>query len=131
MERKLTPEQENQLLADYRNPDITVQELSEKYGITDSCVSRYVRNAGEPLRRPKKKQSGAIKICPKCRKKIDTVGARFCPFCGSDIRSESEIIAEKIPKLTELYKFIPEENRDEYIQTLKRAAELLRKGGAK
>ena len=48
-------------------------------------------------------------------------GARFCCFCGSDIRTENEILVERLEKITELFIFIPETSRDEFIGVINQA----------
>jgi predicted amidophosphoribosyltransferase len=44
----------------------------------------------------RKGKSESARICPKCRKTIEVKGARFCCYCGSDIRSSKELLIERI-----------------------------------
>ena len=125
MERKITQEQRQQILQEYLEGKLTICEIAERYGISGNTVSAIAVRAGVQLRRPKKPQAG-VKVCPKCRKKVDTIGARFCPFCGSDIRSENELLAEKLDGLLDLYQFIPAAQRDEFVQTINKAAAALK-----
>lgn len=128
-----TPDQTQAILEDYRDRNITTKEITKKYFISVGTLARIVQANNEPLRnpnaskpRPRSPQATKYKSCPKCRKKIDLKGARFCPFCGADIRSENEVLAEKVIKQIELFKFLPETTRDDFVQTLNQAAAKLK-----
>lgn len=125
-----TPEQIQAILEDYRDRNLTTKEIAKKHFISDGTLARIVEENNEPLRRPSattpRNRKSKHKSCPKCRKKIDLKGARFCPFCGADIRSENEVLAEKVIKQIELFKFLPETTRDDFVQTLNQAAAKLK-----
>lgn len=125
--RILTPEERREIIDLYLNTDLTTMEIGQKFNISNRTVSYTVCAAGETLRRPKKPQETKNKPCPKCRRKVVVKGARFCPYCGSDIRSENEILAEQLCKLTELCFCIPETSRDKFITTINQAANALKK----
>ena len=105
---KLTEEQEKQLVADYTAKNRSTKEIASEYGVSRSAVSTIVKRRGGELRRPKGK---AVKCC-NCYRKIDVLGAKFCPYCGADIRTEKDLIKEKINKLFSLLNLLPENQRD-------------------
>ena len=71
---------------------------------------------GAEPRRPKawgKRNSNKNHICPKCRKTVEIKGARFCPFCGTDIRSKNEILIEKLQRVIGFLPLLPENDAEE------------------
>lgn len=111
---KLTLEQKKALCEEYKDHSINVNEIAERYGISRSRVSNIVVKMGEQLRRPKLKKRGAtVRTCPKCRKAIDVKGAKFCCFCGADIRSNKELLIERITNAMRKTILLPEDARDE------------------
>lgn len=113
------------VIEDYKNSALTIREIGKKHGIPHSTVSNIAKQEGMALRRPKDKKD-QNKTCPRCHKAVDVKGARFCPYCGSDIRSENEILAEQLDNLKELYIYIPEAKRDNFIQTINKTIETLK-----
>jgi len=54
-----------------------------------------------------------VRTCPKCRKTVDVKGARFCCFCGADIRSNKELLIERIHNAMSVLMLLPNSHRDE------------------
>lgn len=132
--RIFTPEQIQAILADYRDRSITTNEICKKYDFGAGILTDIVKQHNEPLRnptaskpKPRNPQTTQNKACPKCHKKINLKGARFCPYCGSDIRNENEILAERLSELTDLFYYVPETRRDEFVTALNQAADTLKK----
>lgn len=48
-------------------------------------VSQGISNATSKIFDRKKKVPGEIDKCPKCRKKIEAIGLKFCPSCGATL----------------------------------------------
>lgn len=119
----MTPEIKEQVIQDYLS-GMPVKEIGEKYHIDSSVPGKLTRKAGFPGRQQAEAKASA-KVCPKCRKKIDVKGARFCPFCGTDIRTEAEMLVEKLEKTTELYRFLPETYRDDFLATISKAIKII------
>jgi transposase-like protein len=44
-------ERNRQILQDYRDPEITVDEIARRYGVSDMLVCELARKAGLPKRR--------------------------------------------------------------------------------
>jgi tRNA(Ile2) C34 agmatinyltransferase TiaS len=99
----LTIEQKKAIYEDYKDRSKTVEEIAKKYGIGNTAVSHIaVGEMGAEPRMPKrygmkvKRYSATARACPKCRKSIDVKGAKFCCFCGADIRTNKELLIERI-----------------------------------
>ncbi len=120
----MSPEIKEKVIQDYIT-GMPVKEIAQKYSIDSSVPGKLARKAGFPGRKVQAEAKASAKVCPKCRKKIDVKGARFCPFCGTDIRSEAEMLVEKLEKTTELYRFLPETYRDDFLATISKAIKIL------
>lgn len=118
--RQLTAEEKALILADYQNREIKVHDIPKKYGISLQKMQKTVLEMGAELRVPKKSKTSKMKfkICSNCKKIIEIKGAKFCPFCASDLRSEKELLVEKVENLKELYSYLPETERDNFIKIL-------------
>ena len=95
----MTQEQKQALLADYNNRENKVHDIADKYGLHTSRIVDIVIEHGGTPRRPNalgKRGGDKTKICPKCRKRIEIMGAKFCCYCGSDMRSNKEILKQKL-----------------------------------
>jgi tRNA(Ile2) C34 agmatinyltransferase TiaS len=90
-----------------------VVDISAKYGISTSYVKKIAVSMGATPRQKSHARETGNKVCPKCRKRIGVNGARFCPFCGTDIRSAKDILIERIDKARECLSMLPEAARDE------------------
>ena len=128
---ELSMETKQMILEDYNNPNIKARDVQKKYGISQQVMQRIVLELGGVLRRPKSACSSKNrnKVCPNCHKKIEIKGARFCPFCATDIRNKNEILCEKIDNMLALYTFLPEGTRDNFISTLNEVKNILSREG--
>lgn len=109
--RKFSDEQVGQILIDYSDTSQSVTSIAQKYGTSTSHISHIVKAHGGELRVPKHSFGKVIK-CGKCYRKIEVKGAKFCPYCGADIRSEKDLILEKTNKLFSILGLLPESQRD-------------------
>lgn len=100
-------------------------------------VEKVVKRAGLEQRRPRRKRekpeeptkkTNVEKICPKCRKPVEAHGARFCPWCGSDVRSERQIVAEELERVLGVVcdMNVPADSKDRACNTLRNAIRLLK-----
>lgn len=92
---------------------MTVRDIAEMCGVTASSVSRIAKNMGAPVRRPKIKVGQTAKTCTVCKKVIEVSGAKFCCFCGTDIRSPRELLIARLESAMPKLKFLPESDKDE------------------
>ena len=117
----MTPEIREQVIQEYL-AGIPIIEIAAKYHIHKTTPGRIAKEAGYPGRRQKIANE---RKCKNCRMKINVKGARFCPFCGADLRTESEILVEKLENTTRLFRFLPENCRDDFIGTINKAIKML------
>lgn len=124
----ITKEMESEILRDYNDRNITMRELENKYHIHRAEIAWFAVEHGANPRRPQmygKKLGKRTKatICPKCKKSIDVKGAKFCCFCGEDMRSAKDLLIERINKAMNLIAVFPSSARDEmqqlFIDTIK------------
>jgi hypothetical protein len=66
-------------------------------------------------------------ICPNCRAKGHYKGAKFCYKCGADVRTESDILRERLGKLVGDFSFLPESIRDNAYAVVQDTIDYLRK----
>jgi hypothetical protein len=74
------------------------------------------------------KPSAKVTNAANAKKTFDLAGARFCPFCGSDIRTERQIVSEGLEKVlgTVCDSTVPAEVKDRACNTLRDAIRLLK-----
>ena len=112
----LTQEQKAALCEDYKDRRNKVVDIATKYGVTNSVVCRVAVEMGAEPRLAKKYGKKLAKTtqktCPKCKKTVDVKGAKFCCFCGSDIRSDKEKLIARIENAFADISFMPHSARD-------------------
>jgi hypothetical protein len=103
--------------------DITIKKVAERYALPPRRCGWSVDTAAEPT-----KKTNVEKICPKCRKPVEAHGARFCPWCGSDVRSERQIVAEELERVLGVVcdMNVPADSKDRACNTLRNAIRLLK-----
>ena len=114
--RILDEETKRELLRDYEDKSITVSEIAEKYGIIRPMVAQIAVEMGGQPRREKaygKRHGHKNKVCPKCKKLVAVQGARFCCYCGADIRDSKDRLIENNERLLQRVCELPECFRDE------------------
>ena len=106
----------------------TYDEIAQADGVNRGNIPNILRYAGIEFNRRTTKKTNADVRCPKCRKAVDVDGARFCPFCGADIRSERQIVAEELEKVLGVVcdMNVPAEEKDRACNTLRNAIRLLK-----
>ena len=118
----------SQIQTDYEHSNITRNEICEKYGISNSTLSNYVRAFGFAPRQnridyvPYGKREA---LCDRCKRTVSVPGARFFPFCGSDVRTESMKIQDSLSSILSITNLIPESYRDTFVKTIRDAIRLL------
>ena len=126
----MTEETKREILRDYENKNITVGEIATKYSIARSRVAKIAVEMGAQPRREKafgKSHRNKVKVCPKCKKRIEVRGARYCCYCGEDIRSNIDILIEKNEKLIQETMLLPQSVRDSFRDVLLANIEELKK----
>ena len=116
---------------EYNDLNIKVEAIARKYHITRGEVARIAIEQGATPRKPSrfgmpiashsttaKGKEKAKRICPKCKKASENVAARFCWFCGSDVRSREHIAADGLKSLLPHLTLLPANERDTWQQAL-------------
>lgn len=110
----LTPEQKQEIYELYQDKSNRVVDIAKAYKIDRGNVCRIAKSLGAEGRHKRAgKSSTKAKICPVCRKATDVKGAKYCPYCGSDIRSKKELLIDRISKAMKTTSYLPESCRDE------------------
>ena len=65
--------------------------------------------------------------CPNCRATGHYKGAKFCYKCGADIRTEADILREKLGKLVADFVYLPDSVRDNAYSVVQETIDYLRK----
>lgn len=113
----MTEQTKIQIAKDYADKTNKTKDLALKYHISPSQLTKIVLEQGGQLRQPRRSKL-IVKKCSKCYKTTEIKGAKFCPYCGTDIRSEKDLLTEKINNLLSLLMLLPNNCRDEAQTTL-------------
>lgn len=65
--------------------------------------------------------------CPNCKATGHYKGAKFCYKCGADIRTEADILRERLGKLVTDFAFLPDSCRDNAYRIIQDTIDYLRK----
>lgn len=110
----------------------TYDEISRAIGIARGNISRVLRGAGIELDRRRTESSSkktvVERVCPRCRREIPVAEARFCSFCGADVRTERMRCAEDLEHGMQIVAdmSIPAEQKDRFMNALRSAVRLPR-----
>lgn len=95
-----------------------VSEIASIVGVEQSSVTKIAKRCGLSLRLPRKVQK--LVKCSYCGEKL-TKGFRFCPYCGKDVRTQEDILIEKLKDLLGVISLLPENCRDTARDTINSA----------
>ena len=134
----LTPEKIAEICELYEDKSLTMKQLELLLGMNKTTIRKIALEHGCATREPAKvgnvgtkkstRESKVTCKCPNCHRKFEKVAfAKFCCFCGSDIRSKTQILAEDLEELTALVEYIPSQYRDKFRDTVLAAASELAK----
>jgi rRNA maturation endonuclease Nob1 len=100
----------------YIDPTLKVSDIAKQYGVCNTTVANIAVELGATHRMPKRPKASTSK-CNNCRRRVDVKGAKFCPYCGNDLRGPAELLIERINSARGALSLLPESARDEF-QTL-------------
>lgn len=130
--KDFTLEQKQQILAEYADKTKKVEDIRKKWHIASKDFKNFIIEMGGQMRNPNachpKNQKSKIKLCYNCHKKIELSGAKFCPYCGSDIRNEKEILIEQAQGIFPLLIHLPSNEADFARETISKIIEYIKKG---
>ena len=122
---EITFEEKEQILREYYDKEYKAHDIFKNHSISQASMQKVILELGGELRRPSsqgnRNKDKGIKKCNKCGRKIEIKGAKFCPFCANDLRTEKELLVEDLENLTKLFNSIPETQRDFFINTINKA----------
>ena len=105
-----------EIIAMYSDKSIPVSEILETYRISWRVLSRILKEEAVPFRLQKAagpRSNVKLGMCPVCHKSLMAKDARFCCWCGSDVRSEGEKLLDKLGELwTYVYPCIDYETKE-------------------
>jgi len=123
----MTNETKKEIAALYADKTNKVHDIADAYHITTAQVAKIAIEMGLPPRRPKAMKENKSRKCPKCHSVIDLKGVKFCPFCGTDMRTERDILIEKLSIAQGvIIRGLPAGDRDDVRDTLNAVVKYLR-----
>lgn len=124
-----TPEEEAVICEWYRDINHTVLEIITEFGLNDYRHLRKILNKYDvPPRRPKASEPNGQRKCPKCGKAVERANARFCWYCGADVRSPKMVVIEMLDRsVLGNLELVTPAVRDEMAEAVRNAIKLLEK----
>ena len=107
-DKKLTESQRQEIVNKYAE-GVPTKEIADAYGVDQSYVSALANKGGY---RRSGKYINRGKTCPNCKAKNPPI-AKYCMFCGGDVRDEKQILIEKVEALRVMTVFLPDSARSE------------------
>lgn len=104
------------------------RDVYKQLGTYQYAYYRVLRERGvfNPKKATKAKEK--FKVCPHCHWKKNPLESKYCCFCGQDIRSDGEVLSDKLSKVVrDVAAFFPVSVSDEAISTINEAQKILRK----
>lgn len=86
----------------YGDKNIPVREILETYKIDYRILYACTEEFGIPYRDEKKRGKRTnIKLnkCPNCHKGVSIMEARYCPFCGTSMATEEDLLLDDLGTL--------------------------------
>lgn len=123
----MTDETKREIAALYADKSNKAHDICAVYHISPTSLAKIVLEQGGELRRPKTARKVVKR--PRCKQKIEVKGARFCPFCGADVRSDKDKLIERLKELHGLIPLLPAGERDKMRDTVNATICFLMKGG--
>lgn len=104
MGKSVYSKEQIQKCIDLYKSGMLVEKISKETGIEKSSISNIVKREGLQLRR---KRKSMLLVCPNCKSKVEIKGAKFCPFCGNDVRNENEVLIDELRHCLYLIQNLP------------------------
>lgn len=128
--RKIIPKEDKDKIAQMYESGASYSDICKELNVSNNTVINTVKERNIAVRRDFSASKTVSKShkCNKCKKTFDLAGARFCPFCGSDIRTERQIVSEGLEKVLGIVcdSTVPAEVKDRACNTLRDAIRLLK-----
>lgn len=124
---RTTREEIDHIVEAYKS-GMSISEIVENTGRVRQTILNILDKEGV---RTISHRGGVAKVsevkCPNCRATGHYKGAKFCYKCGADIRTEADILRERLGKLVADFVYLPDSVRDNAYATIQDAIDYLRK----
>ena len=125
--RYTSQEQIKEIVEAYKG-GMKVEDIAESIGKSHQTIRNILDREGVRIMKKKTSTTKVSEVvCPTCRAKGHYKGAKFCYKCGADIRTEADILRERLGKLVGDFQFLPDSIRDNAYMVVQDAIDYLRK----
>ena len=125
--RYTSQEQINEIVEAYKG-GMKIDDIAENCGKSSQTIRNIPEREGVREVKPRTSKKHLSKaVCPNCRAKGHYKGAKFCYKCGADIRTEADILRERLGKLVGDFQFLPDSIRDNAYTVVQDTIDYLRK----
>lgn len=101
------------------------KDILDELAISSSQLYNVLKRRG--LYEPKKRDKTEVVVCPHCHSDKNPIGAKYCCFCGEDIRSHGVRAADMLGKVVKnIVTFFPTTEVDNAMGIIAEAQKLLR-----
>jgi predicted RNA-binding Zn-ribbon protein involved in translation (DUF1610 family) len=116
---QIKPEQKQKIYDLYDSGMTVYLHIAKEVGVSDSTVGKIIKS----------RNAATSKICPNCKRESGRE-ARFCFFCGNDIRSREELLLLRVQSLRGMIVHLPENARADFDATTREIMGYLKEKGA-
>lgn len=125
MGKSVYSKEQIQKCIDLYKSGMLVEKISKETGIEKSSISYIAKREGLQLRR---KRNSTLLVCHNCKSKVEIKGAKFCPFCGNDVRNENEVLIDELRHCLCLIQNLPCGDEDTARKTIFKVIDKLKEG---
>lgn len=125
MGKSVYSKEQIQKCLDLYKSGMPIEEISKETGIERTSISYIAKREGLQLRR---KRKSTLLVCPNCKSKVEIKGAKFCPFCGNDVRNENEVLIDELRHCLCLIQNLPCGDEDIARKTIFKVIDKLKEG---
>ena len=115
--RTFTDEEKTAIINDYTSGNMTFKDIAAKHHMSSHALNVFLNENHVP----RKRKRNITKKCGHCGAKIELRNAKFCPFCGHNIMTESEQLIEELRDKISLLELLPSTERDDFRNVLLKA----------
>ena len=125
--KKMTRDEIDIIIESYKS-GTKIQDIADGLERNRQTIINVLEREGvrSVKHREGKKNVSEVK-CPNCRATGHYKGAKFCYKCGADIRTEADILRERLGKLVADFVYLPDSIRDNAYSVVQDAIDYLRK----
>ncbi len=125
MQKRTTREEIDYIVEAYKS-GMKIRDIARNVGKCDQTISNILDKEGVCAIQRRVAKTSEV-TCPNCRATGHYKGAKFCYKCGADIRTEADILRERLGKLVADFQFLPDSIRDNAYIVVQETIDYLRK----